>query len=298
MSNQRKSLLALLCYAALIFVLGWSKSGISLPFVIQPFVLVILFFAVASVFVIPHLERVSLYVPAATWTGVYLYCKIISLPGVQLDQTGLAALPGEVLMLLVGIYLARDFAHQMHLMETTVEELSFPAASQRVKDLEEAMGEIQVEFARSRRHGRELSVIVIDGVTDQLHAKNQKLAQFVQANLMKRLASASLAEAIEKEVRRSDLVVKKNTNGKNQFIVLCPETNAEGTELLAERIHDAIYQDTGLSVNYGLASFPEEALTFEDLCSQAENEMSQTRQQTSFFLQKQESKSPEKGLIP
>jgi hypothetical protein len=52
-------------------------------------------------------------------------------------------------------------------------------------------------------------------------------------------------------------------------VILCPETNLENTILLAKRIAQAVKERTNLHVLWGVAAFPEEALTFEDLLQKA-----------------------------
>jgi hypothetical protein len=50
-----------------------------------------------------------------------------------------------------------------------------------------------------------------------------------------------------------------------RFIALCPETGPDNVTFLAKRISDAVEVQTGLRVRYGISSFPDEALNFEDL---------------------------------
>jgi len=50
-----------------------------------------------------------------------------------------------------------------------------------------------------------------------------------------------------------------------RFVVLCPETDLENAVFLAGRTRKIVEERTGLHVHCGAASFPDEALTFEDL---------------------------------
>ena len=52
-------------------------------------------------------------------------------------------------------------------------------------------------------------------------------------------------------------------------MILCPETTLENAILLATRITEAIKERTNLRVLWGVAAFPEEALTFDDLLQKA-----------------------------
>jgi len=50
---------------------------------------------------------------------------------------------------------------------------------------------------------------------------------------------------------------------------LCPETDLGNASLLAKRISQAVKERISLKILWGVAAFPEEALTFEDLLQKA-----------------------------
>jgi GGDEF domain-containing protein len=56
---------------------------------------------------------------------------------------------------------------------------------------------------------------------------------------------------------------------RGRFIILCPETDLENASLLAKRISQAVKERISLRVLWGVAAFPEEALTFDDLLQKA-----------------------------
>lgn len=84
----------------------------------------------------------------------------------------------------------------------------------------------------------------------------------LQQDVLARLSNARVGQAVGEVVRQTDLVLRDH-NGR--FVVLCPETDLESASFLAKRIKLAVEERTGLHVTYGAASFPSEALTFEDL---------------------------------
>ncbi len=57
---------------------------------------------------------------------------------------------------------------------------------------------------------------------------------------------------------------------QGRFIILSPESDVGGATALAERIRVAAEQQLGVAVTYGIASFPQDALTFEELVAYAE----------------------------
>ena len=88
----------------------------------------------------------------------------------------------------------------------------------------------------------------------------------IQHDLLNRFTSARVGQIIDDRVRQTDLVMRDH---RGRFVVLCPETELENTILLAKRITQAIKERTNLHVLWGVAAFPEEALTFDDLLQKA-----------------------------
>jgi GGDEF domain-containing protein len=86
--------------------------------------------------------------------------------------------------------------------------------------------------------------------------------------MMARYVITSLARIISKQLRRTDMVLDQHERGR--FIIISPDTSASSSETLAQRIKSAAAEQLGVTVSCGVASFPDEALTFEELVHQAE----------------------------
>jgi GGDEF domain-containing protein len=61
---------------------------------------------------------------------------------------------------------------------------------------------------------------------------------------------------------------------KNRFVILCPETNLQNSEQLADRIAKAVQDKTGLQVMWSTVGFPDDALNFDDLLIAAQTRVS------------------------
>jgi diguanylate cyclase (GGDEF)-like protein len=128
------------------------------------------------------------------------------------------------------------------------------------------------EIKRCKRHGIPLSVIFLDldgfkGVNDQYGhlAGSRTLAE----------VGAILAEA----VRESDILARY---GGDEFVVVLPETPPSGALVIAERIRKSIEAHSFLeaqglrariSASFGIASYPDHALTPEGLIQKADQAM-------------------------
>jgi GGDEF domain-containing protein len=76
-----------------------------------------------------------------------------------------------------------------------------------------------------------------------------------------------ISEVINAIARRPDLIIKLDQ--PERFILVCPETSASSSNMLIQRIQSTVETDLGVSVSWGVATFPDDALTFEDLLHKA-----------------------------
>jgi GGDEF domain-containing protein len=116
-------------------------------------------------------------------------------------------------------------------------------------------------------------VVVVEPEPDSIQVALHRTVQEVQQAMMTRYVITSLARVFNKVLRRIDVVIEQREQGR--FVILCPETNATGSNVLADRIQAAVAEQLGVSVKCGTASFPDEALTFEELVRQAESHLQQ-----------------------
>jgi GGDEF domain-containing protein len=80
-----------------------------------------------------------------------------------------------------------------------------------------------------------------------------------------------LAELIGSQTRLVDIVMEDRENGR--FIILCPEIDSQGSRLLTDRIQQTLREKLSVNVSFGVASFPQQALTFESLVTEADNHL-------------------------
>jgi len=130
-----------------------------------------------------------------------------------------------------------------------------------------AANEIHTEIARSRRHDRPLSVTVLAPTTGGPETAPESVSAEIDRTVRTRFLLGSLARTIASQLRRSDLLFEHRPSGR--LIVLSPETDIGGMELLVRRILDAATQ-TGIQATAGTASFPEHGIGFEALMDHAE----------------------------
>jgi hypothetical protein len=103
-------------------------------------------------------------------------------------------------------------------------------------------------------------------VDSDTQKENGQALKSIQTDIVNRFTSARIGQIIDDRIRQTDLVLRDR---QWSFVIICPETDYSGVLLLARRISEAVKEKTGYSILWGIAAFPEEALTFEDMMKKA-----------------------------
>jgi len=264
-------LIVMLFFISILFSLEnfpWNGSVALLN--IHAFVYLLMVIGFVIIFLIPNIQQFSVFVFFFFGSIAYFALRIFVFNDQPIlsEQTILATLT-EYILLLTGLYLAYEITTQIRRLENFVEEVYLPNHEQRIMKVQAAKEEINTEFIRSRRHQHPLSLLVVRPETKLTEAELKKATQEIQKHMISRFVSVSLAKIISREARRTDLIVSQSESD-HRFLILCPETRGTDTINLAERIRSTVMDRLGININYGIASFPEEALTYEELLQRAE----------------------------
>jgi len=126
------------------------------------------------------------------------------------------------------------------------------------------------EIERSRRHHLPLSLIMID--VDDFKRVNDSLGHLIGDEVLK-----ATARCLRNSIRTIDVAARY---GGEEFTVILPQTSKADAQTIAERVCAEVYrldlpfiksdQKLALSVSLGLATYPEDAETLEDLIRNAD----------------------------
>lgn len=182
--------------------------------------------------------------------------------------------PYQVLVESAFVALAAGLSHTvatgLDRLDQTLGAVAFGKSPALPLDGHRAANEILGEMARSRRHSRPLSVTVLAPDPLTMEAAIDGAAEEVQRAVRARFVHGKIAGKIAGQLRRSDLLFEDPATG--HFVVVSPETGADGTTLLVERIRSAAAGDS-IVFTAGHATFPDHALTFEQLVERAQEHM-------------------------
>ncbi|TDO84360.1 diguanylate cyclase (GGDEF)-like protein [Halanaerobium saccharolyticum] len=110
--------------------------------------------------------------------------------------------------------------------------------------------ELNREIDRAKRYNNSLSLIMID--IDYFKEFNDNFGHHVGDEILKKIVSI-----VREKIRKHDILARY---GGDEFMLICPETELQEAEMLAERLNRAIdsyncEHDNNLSCSFGVAEF-------------------------------------------
>ena len=121
--------------------------------------------------------------------------------------------------------------------------------------LEDELKHIKYEITRARRYNHPMSVIMI-----------QSLSKFYGS-----MEKGLLSNTLSKTFRRTERLYDMGKQGR--FLIFCPETTNSSAEMLVNRIRIMAHREQEIHFNYGIATFPDQELTFEGLVLRAKENL-------------------------
>lgn len=173
----------------------------------------------------------------------------------------------EMVMIGICVFLAQRVAFDLQDFEQAVINITLPQTNHRVRRLREAQEDIQTEMLRSRRHQRPLSVTILRPEAGSMDAVLHRSVRDIQQAMIGRYVLNSLMRIVADLMRRTDTVLEVPQG--DEIIVVSPETTAEQSIILTERVKAMAVQQLGITLISGTAAFPQDALTFEELVRSA-----------------------------
>jgi len=124
------------------------------------------------------------------------------------------------------------------------------------------------ELERARRYGNSLTIVVLSVDQEQLKQKKRNLLQVTENTEIASYFFFSLISALLRDnLRACDLLTYDVTN--DYYVILMPETSAALAEQGIVRLNELVSNRIKLALRAGVAEFPADGLTIEDLVSHA-----------------------------
>jgi len=270
MTNLKRSFFWAALYLVIIFILGQADyAGRPIVNFASYFYLSVIIAVPVTLF-LPSTARISVYVPLGIWAGFYLVLLQIIDRNLSANSGEFAVVILEFILLEIGVWFAHQLAVQLNQAESVMDALALSAFPNRAHEINEENERIKIEFTRSRRYHRPLSLVVIEAESDD-EKTSREMLRSIQQDLLNRFNAARIGQIIDDRIRQTDLVLRDH---RGRFIILCVETELANAIQLGKRISEAVRERTNHHVLFGVAAFPDEALTFDDLLLKARERLS------------------------
>ncbi|MCI0393926.1 MAG: diguanylate cyclase [Chloroflexi bacterium] len=263
----------------LLLLCGWlfllyNIERLGEPTNLATFVYVLSLLCVALVLILPPARRWPFYYLLVPVLIVYFPLKIYL--GYQIGGSKLPITVTEICALAITLFLTR----RMHLFLDQLSELvaQLTLTSQvEPQSFTEGQGQLYREVRRARSHKRPAALVAVAPRTLIGDENHERLVREAQARVMGQYTAARLAQVFLEELRDFDVVTLRN----DHFVILLPEVERDQALMICEQLQQAIRTSLGLELNIGLASFPDEEVTFESLLVCAEAAMTQAAQENT-----------------
>lgn len=269
MNDLKNSILVLFGFIFAVFGIGQIDFVEQNLINFEPTFFILVALAVLSALIVVPLTHFSIYQLLFIWAAIYVMVRVIYWKITMAHSIEIILL--EFVLIEISAGLAFDSGRQLRHISRLVDKFTALTYPNRTLDLRTAGDRISTELTRSRRYGRPLSVLVVqmDKLEDQqILEKDESL----QRDILARFAAARIGEIVNDRARETDLILR---DSDNRFILLCPETGHSNSAILAQRISRSVTENIGAKVRWGVSSFPDEALTFDDLVEKAVERLSE-----------------------
>lgn len=209
--------------------------------------------------------QLSQYVVIVFWLLVYGLVWYFYLGDEKSIEVNLV----QGMLVLLSAVLAFDVGRRIDQTDVAIERLAASNFPNRVIDIHSARDLVDAEITRSRRYHHPLSILTVQ-LDKSKSWKDWKNSELFAKEMMERFVVAKASQILSEHARGTDMVLRDRGG---RFVLLCPETNQVSTNILAGRIAEAVKRQLDAEVECGSSSFPDEALTFDDLVDKAINRL-------------------------
>jgi hypothetical protein len=244
----------------------YTDSQRTAQFTQQSLVSILVLFGILLPILFPAIQKLPLVIFPLSLVGTYLLlCVIFSTNLVIGLDHGLQTIIAIALILFSGI-LGVGFIRWIFKSSFISQDTAF---SMEIENLHEInQDDVKDEFYKTKASNRPIALIALQPVLP-----DEKLGSANTITLKEKhwLVYKTIKEVIISGSRQTDL-----TLGHTQeefFLLVCPETNQIGAEKLVNRIQDSVQKQLEINLQYGIAIYPDDSSTYEELQRIAESRL-------------------------
>ena len=213
---------------------------------------------------LPYLVLLLIPIPAFLWFKALWYGDPILGRALPLTITQISAIALTGLISIQISYSLREFEHLIH-------NITFSYIGKHPQSFSEAQEAIYRELSRARRYQRPLSVVTLKVDKESIQVALPKLTKEIQQAMMNEYLLAGVTRVLDDNVADFGTITLLD----NYFIVVLPETTETEASVVAQKLSASVQEKMSINLVTGSASYPNQAITFENLIEHAINDADQ-----------------------
>jgi hypothetical protein len=174
----------------------------------------------------------------------------------------------EIFAISMTMLITRQLRFSLESLFTVVSALTIDAASE-AQAFSSGQGQIYREIRRARRYKRPVTLLSLAPNEASLDWAFVRYMQEVQQKIVRKYIETSLSKILITELQDCDVVTLRD----DHFVILLPEMQKEEASKVVEKLISVVQNDLSLTLKMGMATFPDEEVTFEGLLARAEDQM-------------------------
>jgi GGDEF domain-containing protein len=216
---------------------------------------------------VPRLRKVPLGVFLVGSVPIFLMLK--TWVGGRVWGTAMPVTVTEICAIALTAILARWMSNGLGEFESAIANITIGQAGRLPEPFSTGQGEMYREVRRARYHQRPLTLMAIGIEEGSIQIALDRMVKEVQQAMMKQYMLSGVSKILCDELADYNIIAQRN----DHFLALLPEVTPEKLTDLIERLRGAVSERVGVALQIGVASFPEDAVTFESLVEKAVEEM-------------------------
>ncbi len=263
MNNLRYSLIAICVWFFFIYNIEKLFGVVNIATFVY---LLVLIYAILIILLRPF-QRMPLYGVLLLSLIPYIILKIEA--GLAITGTGLPIVVTEICVIWITVVLVRQMACGLEGIREAMTKLTIGRLEKEAEPFDTGQSQIYQEIRRSRRYQRPASLLAISATEHSIQVSLDHFIKDAQQEIIDRYIDARIGKFLSTELGDLNIILQRG----DHFVALLPEADHERASEIINQLRISGQESLGLELNIGLATFPDEAVTFETLLQNAENEM-------------------------
>jgi GGDEF domain-containing protein len=216
---------------------------------------------------IPRLRQIPLWMHLVVPIPIFLVLK--AWLGFPVWGLAMPLTVTEICVIAITIILSRWVSNGMDEFENAIAHITIGQIDTQVEPFSTGQAEMYREIRRARHYQRPLALLAVGVEEKSIQVVLDRMVQEVQQAMMKRYVLSDIAKTLCQKLEDYNVIAQTNSH----FLILLPEVSSDQLAELAGRLHQAVSEQVGATLQIGTASFPDDAVTFESLVDRAVGEM-------------------------